>query len=281
MSKYPRELLETAAAGSTGLVDLMRRVGAPMGSGPHRYLRDRLRHYGIDTSHFLAEPLPERPPRSYSKQALTEAAARSTSIREMFVHMGIPPEDGPYWYVKKKLAQFGIDTGHFTAPRHTGGTDVFPEEEFTRAVAASHGLADLMRRLGLPPFSGAGRAKAKRSIDEYGLSTEHFMGQAHNAGRRPPTTKGADEILIRLDGGSARTRTHLLRRALDDIGVPHVCAACGLGATWQGMRLVLEIDHINGDRLDNRRENLRYLCPSCHSQTASFAVRSRARPRGQ
>ncbi|MEU1021859.1 HNH endonuclease [Streptomyces sp. NPDC005904] len=281
MSKYPRELLETAAAASTSLVDLMRRVGAPLGSGPQGYLRARLVHYGIDTSHFLTEPLPERPPRSYAQQILTEAAACSTSIREMFVHMGIPPEDGPYGHVKKKLRRYGIDTSHFTAPRAACGADLFPEEEFTRAVAASHGLADLMRRLGLPPLGGAGRAKAKRSIDAYGLSTEHFMGQGHNAGRRPPTTKGADEILVRLDDGSARTRTRLLRRALDDIGVPHVCAACGLGEIWQGMRLVLEIDHVNGDRLDHRRENLRYLCPSCHSQTTSFAVRSRTRSRGQ
>ncbi|GAA2982530.1 hypothetical protein Sfulv_21910 [Streptomyces fulvorobeus] len=63
----------------------------------------------------------------------------------------------------------------------------------------------------------------------------------------------------------------LLRRALDETGVPHACGACGLGDVWQGKRLVLEIDHINGDRLDNRRENLRYLCPSCHSQTETFA----------
>ncbi|MGW2229745.1 HNH endonuclease signature motif containing protein [Streptomyces formicae] len=281
MSKYPRESLTRTAAVSTSLVDLMRRVGAPMGSGPHAYLRQRLSHYGIDTSHFVAEALPERPPRSYSKQVLTEAAACSTSIREMFVHMGIPPEDGPYWHVKKKLRQFGIDTAHFVAPRGTRSTALFPEEEFTRAVAASHGLADLMRRLGLPPLGGAGRAKAKRSIDEYGLSTEHFMGQGHNAGLRPPTTKSADEILVRLDDGSPRTRTRLLRRALDESGVPRVCAECGLGEIWQGMRLVLEIDHANGDRLDNRRANLRYLCPSCHSQTATFAHRSRPHGQGQ
>ncbi|MFE2931499.1 HNH endonuclease signature motif containing protein [Streptomyces sp. NPDC059278] len=40
-----------------------------------------------------------------------------------------------------------------------------------------------------------------------------------------------------------------------------------------GDRLVLEIDHINGDRLDNRQKNLRYLCPSCHSQTETFSKR--------
>ncbi|MEU6992463.1 HNH endonuclease signature motif containing protein [Streptomyces sp. NPDC046465] len=280
MSKYPRESLVTAAAVSTSLVDLMRRLGAPMGSGPRSYLRERLIHYAVDTSHFVAEALPERPSRSYSQQVLARAAACSTSIREMFVHMGIPPEDGPYGHVAKKLRQFGIDTGHFVTPRAAQSTALFPEEEFTRAVAASHGLADLMRRLGLPAFGQAGRARAKRSIDEYGLSTEHFVGQGHSIGLRPATTKSAAQILVRLDDGSPRTRTRLLRRALDESRVPRRCAECGLGEIWQGKRLVLEIDHVNGDRLDNRPGNLRYLCPSCHSQTATFGNRTRSSPRG-
>ncbi|MEV7953395.1 HNH endonuclease signature motif containing protein [Streptomyces sp. NPDC088141] len=78
--------------------------------------------------------------------------------------------------------------------------------------------------------------------------------------------------------GAPRTKTALLRRALDETGVPQVCGECGLGGVWQGKRLALEVDHVNGDRLDNRAENLRYLCPSCHSQTPNFSSRSR-RPR--
>ncbi|MFZ3557807.1 HNH endonuclease [Streptomyces sp. BH055] len=204
MNKYPRSLLEETAAASSSLVDLMRRVGAPMGSKPLRYLRNRLAHYGIDTSHFRDEPLPERPKRSYSKEILSEAAACSTSIREMFLHMGIPPEDGPYEHVKRRMKRFGIDTRHFKPPRGVHNTGLFPEEEFTRAVAASHGLADLMRRLGLPEFNGAARAKARRSIDDYGLSTEHFTGQGHCAGIPSPTRKSAEEILVRLPTGSSR-----------------------------------------------------------------------------
>ncbi|MHC5261346.1 HNH endonuclease [Streptomyces sp. UC4497] len=275
MSKYSRELLEETAAASSSLVDLMRRVDAPMGSKPRRYLRMRLAHYGIDTSHFQDEPLPERPKRSYSKEVLAEAAARSTSIRGMFLVMGIPPEDGPYEHVKRRLKLFGIDTSHFAPPRSGIGSGLFPEEEFARAVAASHGLADLMRRLGLPPFNGAARAKARRSIDEYGLSTEHFTGQGHYVGVPSPRRRTAQEILVRRPDGAQRTRTTLLRRALDEVGVPHGCAECGLGDAWQGKRLILEIDHINGDRLDNRRNNLRYLCPSCHSQTETFSNHDR------
>ncbi|MEU3484164.1 HNH endonuclease [Streptomyces massasporeus] len=249
----------------------MRQVGAPMGSGPRRYLSKRLQHYGIDISHFREEPLPERERRSYPEELLREAAARSTSIREVVEYLGFSPRDSPYGYLRKKLDDFRIDTSHFIGRSGNHPGALFPREEITRAVAASHSLAGVMCMLGLSPVGASGRAGVRHSIESYGLSTAHFTGQAHFRGTASPRRKSAAQVLVRLASGSPRTRTALLRRALDDLGVPHVCNECGIGENWQGRRLVLELDHINGDRLDNRAENLRYLCPSCHSQTKTHS----------
>ncbi|MCX5378166.1 HNH endonuclease signature motif containing protein [Streptomyces sp. NBC_00091] len=273
--RYTRDLLSRTAPLATSLVDLMRLLDVPLLAGPRRYVRDRLAHYGIDTSHFADEPLPVRVRQRYTEERLREAAACSDSITEMLAYMGVEPYNSAHVHIAKLLERFGIDTSHFPGRDAPSSRRFFVREEISPVVADSKSMAGVMRALGHHPFDGAARAKARRSIEEYGLSTEHFTGQGHTIGRPSPARKSPEEILTRLEVGSARTKTATLRRALDDLGVPHQCAECGTGDNWRGRRLVLEIDHVNGDRLDNRRENLRYLCPSCHSQTPTFAKRSR------
>ncbi|MFD4875767.1 HNH endonuclease [Streptomyces sp. NPDC058420] len=273
---YTRDLLTRTAAASASLVDLMRRLNAPMGSTPRTYLRGRLQHYGIDTSHFVDEPMPERERRSYSKTLLQEAAACSSSIREMLEHMGLDPRDSPYGHIRKKLDQFGIDTSHFVSGRRYG-PGILPYDRLAPAVASSRSIAGVLKLLGIVD-NGAARERLRRSVAAHDLSIGHFVGQGHRRGVPGKDRKSAAEILVRLEAGASRTKTAQLRRALDDLGVPHLCETCGVGDVWQGKRLVLEIDHVNGDRLDNRRENLRYLCPSCHSQTKTFANRSPRTP---
>ena len=270
--KYTGDLLTRTAAASTSLADLMRRLNAPMGSAPRNYLLKRLEHYGIDTSHFIDESMPERERRSYSKKLLQKAAAHSYSIREMLEYMGFDPRDSPYGHIRKKLDQFGIDTSHFTSGRRYG-PGILPRNQLAPAVASSRSLAGVLKLLGIAD-NGAARERLKRSVTAHCLSIDHFSGQGHSRGVPCKNRKSTAQILVRLKPGSSRTKTVQLRRALDDLDVPHTCNTCGTGDVWQGKRLVLEIDHINGDRLDNRKENLRYLCPSCHSQTKTFANRS-------
>lgn len=270
-----RDLLARAAAGSVSLPDMMRRLDIPLSSGPRAYLRRRLQHYSIDTSHFVEEPLPVRPRMAFTKERLEEAAAQAHSIREMLDQMGVALYDSAYSHIAKRLKHFGIDTSHFSSRGTSGECQnvLVPEQDLREAVAASTSLAGVLRVLGRPD-TGTERARLRRSLAASGIPTDHFLGQAHMRGRSSPARKTAADILRRLPTGASRTKTAQLRRALDERGIPHVCAACGTGEIWQGRRLVLEIDHLNGDRLDNRLHNLRYLCPSCHSQTVTFARRT-------
>jgi hypothetical protein len=60
--------------------------------------------------------------------------------------------------------------------------------------------------------------------------------------------------------------THFTGSRTIEAGVPYRCA-CGVEGTWQGRELKLQVDHLNRDWLDDRIENLRFICPNCHSQT--------------
>ncbi|MBP0460110.1 HNH endonuclease [Streptomyces bomunensis] len=129
-------------------------------------------------------------------------------------------------------------------------------------------MVELLRLLRTPDSEGA-RARVRRDMAVYGLDSSHFTGQGTH--RNPSRARlSAEAILSRSRPGTPRRKTYMLRRALSELGVEAVCVMCGLGGLWRGRRLVLEIDHINGDRLDNRIENLRYLCPSCHTQTVTY-----------
>ncbi|BBY13441.1 hypothetical protein MMARJ_41810 [Mycobacterium marseillense] len=53
------------------------------------------------------------------------------------------------------------------------------------------------------------------------------------------------------------------------------CAICGIEDTWSGATLTLIVDHINGDASNDRRENLRLICPNCDSQLPTYKARNR------
>ncbi|HEY1653562.1 MAG TPA: HNH endonuclease signature motif containing protein [Candidatus Tumulicola sp.] len=76
--------------------------------------------------------------------------------------------------------------------------------------------------------------------------------------------------------GKGKSRTNIKRRLLAAGIFKNMCSECSLQA-WLGQPLTIQIDHINGVRNDHRLENLRMLCPNCHSQTETYGKRNSKR----
>jgi hypothetical protein len=151
----------------------------------------------------------------------------------------------------------------------------YTDEELATAVAESVSIAGVMRALGVRPAGGS-HFNISRRIKRAGLDTSHFLGRASNKGQRFEKLQ-AGQILIRRDPNLPRTKPRLLRRALIEIGTPSECSNCRASEIWMGKALVLHVDHVDGDAWNNEAENLRFLCPNCHSQTATYCRKMSAR----
>src|SRR5437016_1831178 len=96
-------------------------------------------------------------------------------------------------------------------------------------VESSLSYAEVLRRLGLKQTGGS-QSNIKRLVQKYGISTDHFLGQARNRGddHRGPRKATAEEILIVRDPLAQPEKAFKLRRAMIEAGIPFRCALCGI-----------------------------------------------------
>lgn len=133
--------------------------------------------------------------------------------------------------------------------------------QLQQSVAASECWTDVCRALNIT-ICTFNFKKAQRLCQQYNISISHF--NVKRTFRRNKFEWSEENIFCE----NSRVPRCSLRRICARYGVyTGVCAECGIPAVWNGKPLTIELDHINGINDDNRKENLRWLCPNCHSQT--------------
>ena len=109
---------------------------------------------------------------------------------------------------------------------------------------------------------------------EFGFSGAAWGAAVRRGDIEPrPRAEPAETVFAR---GGKRSRFHLKARLIRSGLMEPRCGECGI-AEWRDRPLPLELHHVNGDGRDNRIENLRLLCPNCHSQTDNWGGRAKAR----
>ena len=140
-------------------------------------------------------------------------------------------------------------------------TPKYSETEVREAAEAATSVAGALRYMGLRA-AGGNFESFRRWAAYYGISLEHFVGfqGPDQPFRRDPPPLG--DILVPR---SHYHRGRLKRRLYDEGLKDRRCELCGQGEEWRGARMALILDHINGDAIDNRLENLRIVCPNCNA----------------
>ena len=143
-------------------------------------------------------------------------------------------------------------------------------EEFKRIVKTSNSYSDCLRALGLGTKGGSSTDILKRRIVELKCDISHFGKLVQE---KPCNARYTlDEILVKNSSYAniSRLKTRLIREGR----IEYKCAICGI-SSWNNLPISLQLDHINGINNDHRIENLRFLCPNCHSQTETYAGKNK------
>jgi hypothetical protein len=141
------------------------------------------------------------------------------------------------------------------------------EDQLREAVASSRSFRQTIEKLGLVA-AGGNYDQVQRRIKDLHIDTSHFTGKGWNKGGlfRPVKERRLEELLV----AGQWTGSHKLKKRLFRAGLKSpACELCGWAEQAPDGRIPVELDHINGDRFDNRLENLRILCPNCHSLQAT------------
>lgn len=143
-------------------------------------------------------------------------------------------------------------------------------EEFQNIIQQANSYSDCLRALGLGTNGGSSTDTLKRRIAELDCDISHF-GKKEKT-QSPQARYSLDEILI--ENSTYANISRLKERLVREGRLEYKCQNCGI-KEWQSKPLSLHLDHINGKNNDHRIENLRFLCPNCHSQTDTYAGRNK------
>ena len=275
------------------LADLCRALGLVPRGANYETLRAFADDRGIHLGHIVRRgpttaATSGRGRRSYRDDQLRSALATARNYPELCELLGLRPVSGTYRRLRERAAALGLPIPvTWSRPGRLGPDGIprrrqelrgeppaarptrrlrYDESALRQAVAAASSTGDVLRALGEVP-NATTRRHVARDIHQLALDTSHFAAVSPTGGRQ---RRPLAELLVE---GQRLTSGDLRKRLIEEQLKEHRCEGCRR-THWETRPIPLELDHVDGDRWNNRLVNLRLLCPNCHALTPTYRGRN-------
>lgn len=175
-------------------------------------------------------------------------------------------------YVREVLVKYSVVRGNVF-------DRIIQHSDIHNIITSSASMREILDRLGIADIR-TNRHNLRNAVAHLGLQLPDWKALKTHLSSHSLWSRDKIIFKVFLPDEYMPANTTLKAQYLGylaDNDVDKICNACTIGTTWNGLPLVLQLDHIDGDKRNNLLENLRLICPNCHSQTKTFCGRNKTR----